>query len=156
MHGISASIPFVFALVRYSAGGKIYTFDVLFDSILKYLLEVEVTVLEVLTTHKFPKSFPNKQGLGEQIRNMGEQRPTPTNAISSGSYFVMMFESVIRDRKYGNIAGDEESTDNAKHSPGDILASSELARKNTDFQALIQEMVSENGPRTGGAFGRSS
>lgn len=143
--GISASVPFVFGLVGYSGGGKTYTFDGLLDTILRYLPEVEVTVLEVLATRKFLKSFTNAQGLGEQISKLRQQRPIPANAASSRSHLVVTFESVSSERKYGmllDIAGDEQSIDRAMLAPGEVLVSSEIARNNTDFRALIQAMIS--------------
>lgn len=156
--GISSSVPFVFGLLGYSGGGKTYTFNGLLDAILGYLPPVEITVLEVLTSRTFLKSYSNEQGLGEKINAMRKQRPTPANAVSSRAHLVVTFEALSSDIKYGmllDIAGDEESGDRAMLSPSETLVSSEIARNNTDFRAFMQEIASPKEAPKASMFKRS-
>lgn len=74
-------------------------FDELLDTVLRYLPEVEVTVLEVLNTRTYLKSYSNKPGLGEEINKLRKQRQTPANMVSSRAHLVVTFEAVNSDRK---------------------------------------------------------
>lgn len=58
--GISSSVPFIIALLRYSGGGKSYATsspDRILMSALGYLLLVEISVFQVLNIHKHFLSF---------------------------------------------------------------------------------------------------
>lgn len=157
--GLSSSVPFIIALLGYSGGGKTFTFGQLLDTVLGYLPDVEVMVLEVLNTRTYLNSYTNKPGLAEEINKLRKQRPTPANMVSSRAHLVVTFESVNSDRKYGmllDIAGDEESQDRAQLLPEERLVSAEIARNNSDFRSLVHDLMADPEGQKVSMFKRSS
>lgn len=157
--GLSSSVPFIIALLGYSGGGKTFTFGQLLDTVLGYLPDVEVMVLEVLNTRTYLNSYSNKQGLAEEINKLRKQRPTPANMVSSRAHLVVTFEAVNSDRKYGmllDIAGDEESEDRAQLQPEERLVSAEIAKNNSDFRSLVHDLMADAAGQKVSMFKRSS
>lgn len=90
-----------------------------------------MSVLEVLNTRTYLKSYSNKPGLGKEINKLRKQRPTPANMVSSHAHLVVTFQAVNSDRKYGillDIVGDKELADRAQLLLEERLVSAEIAR----------------------------